>query len=1193
MLEQDLATQRDCELTEDAHWRERKWRAKRQAKAQRQTERTGPVREVWCGNIPYTATGRDLRERLALFGQVERVHLPADPSSFGFGARNRGFGFITFLRPESAGEAIRAAELNQVKLGSRPLRVRPNHPKPGQRCPAAPTEAFPVAAVQLGLDRRLSSPAAFACAWEHHEGFTKLKAFGSKRKISLFLRVKVSLPWPAPPWLQLQFYMKDVKGNVEVQPQPGDKTVLLFTVRHPPKAFRLDPGNANADAFCEQPWLLDPDERGAWLRTTAEQFPEPMSMFGSYLSIRLVVAGVHDAPQIQRLLGTLAQYHLVKEPFCTLPPESPAFCHLKVRSATEEEAVVVGLESSVRYELEVLHSAGKLHPREIDFGFSATLQGMPPDQAVAMLRKIGVEQTAPLAEFDQWQPATSTPASTLLPRRPTMVQSLVEVMHVVVTPLRLVVMAPELEVSNRMLRSVGASRLLRVSFADENFNTLGQATEDVYNRILSTLRGGIHVGGRFFELLAFSSSQLKNHGAWFVAADPAPCSTGRGAGAGVIRASMGDFAHIMIPGKYAARMGQCFSTTTASVEIRDREWHHIPDVERGGFCFSDGVGTISAELMKEVADALDLCSVPSALQIRFGGVKGVVALDPMLAGRRMCTRPSMEKFESTARTLEVCSLATVLPAYLNRQLITLLSTLGVPNCVFHRLQREMIEGIDAMLIDSVAAVAMLTSLGEPRDGAIATALRMLKAGLSVRDEPYLAPLVSAVHAHVLHGLSLKSRIRVPDGALLMGVLDETATLQPGEVFIRLAVTTDVVTGTVVVARNPCLHCGDILQLCAVDRPALHHLRSCIVFPQLGDRPHPDETSGGDLDGDLYFVTWDPSLVPPRTVRAMQYSGGSSGGTTSAASRDDGSDGFGIGLELTEIFSSLLLSQLEPRCSESQPTAAASEGARPVDIDAVKDFFVKFMQNDNLGVIANTHLALADQSLLGAEDPKCIELAQLHSKAVDFPKSGEPARFPIELRVNKYPDFMGKKAKGNKTVYNSTKVLGELYRLVPAIRVGSDSATSVRTVVYDSRFEVSGFTDYLDDAYRLRKIYNFELNALMNQFGVRGEAELLTGRILKFYRRHAKAKRKFDLRQQVVQAVRQLRRWAKEALDTALDDAVARKSDSERVVTIEHRVASAWYYCTYHPDAKNSLQLLSFAWTADHILTRITNGQQEP
>jgi RNA-dependent RNA polymerase len=45
----------------------------------------------------------------------------------------------------------------------------------------------------------------------------------------------------------------------------------------------------------------------------------------------------------------------------------------------------------------------------------------------------------------------------------------------------------------------------------------------------------------------------------------------------------------------------------------------------------------------------------------------------------------------------------------------------------------------------------------------------------------------------------------------------------------------VVEEKVVVAKNPCLHPGDVRVLRAVDVKALHHLVDCVVFPQRGSR----------------------------------------------------------------------------------------------------------------------------------------------------------------------------------------------------------------------------------------------------------------------------------------------------------------------------------------------------------------------
>lgn len=61
--------------------------------------------------------------------------------------------------------------------------------------------------------------------------------------------------------------------------------------------------------------------------------------------------------------------------------------------------------------------------------------------------------------------------------------------------------------------------------------------------------------------------------------------------------------------------------------------------------------------------------------------------------------------------------------------------------------------------------------------------------------------------------------------------------------------------------------------------------------------------------------------------------------------------------------------------------------RPVERSDMTSFFLHFMENDNLGMIATLHQILADQSTLGTFDAQCILLAGLHSTAVDYSKTG--------------------------------------------------------------------------------------------------------------------------------------------------------------------------------------------------------------
>ena len=64
-----------------------------------------------------------------------------------------------------------------------------------------------------------------------------------------------------------------------------------------------------------------------------------------------------------------------------------------------------------------------------------------------------------------------------------------------------------------------------------------------------------------------------------------------------------------------------------------------------------------------------------------------------------------------------------------------------------------------------------------------------------------------------------------------------------------------------------------------------------------------------------------------------------------------------------------------------------------------------MVNDSLGVIANSHLAFADQEKEMARNSKCLGLEEFHSIAVDFAKTGVHVQVTIDLFPRKYPDFM--------------------------------------------------------------------------------------------------------------------------------------------------------------------------------------------
>lgn len=513
----------------------------------------------------------------------------------------------------------------------------------------------------------------------------------------------------------------------------------------------------------------------------------------------------------------------------------------------------------------------------------------------------------------------------------------------------------------------------------------------------------------------------------------------------------------------------------------------------------------------------------------------------------------MLKYESENTKLDVLAHSKYQPCFLNRQLITLLSTLGVPDHHFERKQREAVDQLDAILTDPLRAQEALELMSPGENTNILK--EMLLCGYQPDAEPFLSMMLQTFRASKLLELRTKTRIFIPNGRSMMGCLDETRTLEHGQVFVQFCGSrfwnsydsSDMfsergrgqcylIEGSVVVAKNPCLHPGDVRILKAVDVPALHHMVDCVVFPQKGPRPHPNECSGSDLDGDIYFVCWDPELIPSQQISPMDYT--------------------------------------------PEPTLQLDHD---VTIEEVEEYFTNYIVNDSLGIIANAHTAFADKEALKAMSEPCVELARKFSIAVDFPKTGVPAEIPSNLRPREYPDFM---EKPDKPSYESRNVIGKLFREVKDIAPRTSSIRSFTSDVarqcYDPDMEVDGFEDYIDDAFYYKSNYDYKLGNLMEYYGIKTEAELLSGSFMKMSKSFTK-KRDAEAIGMAVRSLRkEARSWFNEkgsGLDSQADDVDAK--------------ASAWYHVTYHHnywgcynEGMNRDHFLSFPWCVYDKLIQI-------
>ncbi|MCP4204632.1 MAG: RNA-binding protein [bacterium] len=80
-------------------------------------------KKIYVGNLPFTATEDEMREKFEEFGPVMSINLITDRET----GRPRGFGFVEMEDSEQADAAI--AALDQTEMGGRKLNVNEARPR--------------------------------------------------------------------------------------------------------------------------------------------------------------------------------------------------------------------------------------------------------------------------------------------------------------------------------------------------------------------------------------------------------------------------------------------------------------------------------------------------------------------------------------------------------------------------------------------------------------------------------------------------------------------------------------------------------------------------------------------------------------------------------------------------------------------------------------------------------------------------------------------------------------------------------------------------------------------------------------------------------------------------------------------------------------------------------------------------------
>ncbi|KAF2449704.1 RdRP-domain-containing protein [Karstenula rhodostoma CBS 690.94] len=563
-------------------------------------------------------------------------------------------------------------------------------------------------------------------------------------------------------------------------------------------------------------------------------------------------------------------------------------------------------------------------------------------------------------------------------------ENLTMVHKVNVTPTGITLHGPDPEAKNRILRRfpTDTEYFIRVQFSDEDGSDLQfnskVSNEDIYERFRQVMNNGIAICGRVYGFLGYSHSSLRSHSAWFMAPF---FREGRLETYFTVIPTLGRFEDIYSPARCAARIGQAFSETPFAISLSYNDIQHdkIPDITTsdGKHMFSDGVGTISQEALDAIRD-----SIPrkkgnaTCYQIRWGGAKGMLALDERLEGTTMNVRDSMVKFESNDKeNLEICDAANKpIPLVLNRQMIKILEDMGIPAAWFLKQQDAALHKLRFVTAHISNTAGFLKRQNIADRLGFPQLIRYLESiGIDYKRDQFMRSVVETAVLRELRLMKYKARIPIEQGATLFGIMDETGYLEEGEIFVTFdeapfigCHTLDLDNRPMLVTRSPALHPGDIQMATNIIPPESHPLRAlrnCIVFSQKGARDLPSCLSGGDLDGDVYNVIWDIDAVSgcQRTFLPAQY-----------------------------------------------PRVVPLNIGRKVEKKDMTDFFIQFMATDQLGLIANRHMILADQRPKGTADPDCVTLAELHSTGVDYSKTGIPVSMDTfrNIKTNRYrPHFL--------------------------------------------------------------------------------------------------------------------------------------------------------------------------------------------
>lgn len=319
---------------------------------------------------------------------------------------------------------------------------------------------------------------------------------------------------------------------------------------------------------------------------------------------------------------------------------------------------------------------------------------------------------------------------------------------------------------------------------------------------------------------------------------------------------------------------------------------------------NDGIARMSTALARKVRDIMGLDDIPAGYQGRFGSAKGFWLRDTEDTSGEIWieTNPSQRKWvcdfkEEDHRTFEVRNASKELKsATLNLQLLPILEDRAinalqmkekVGQFMKDSLESEMETMKEAMKDpahfklwvhenaapqrrqDRVRLGHVPWSCGLPTTREDQMEL-LLSQGFDPTKLEFLRKIAYDLRKDKCEELQTRLNVKVGRSTYAYMVVDFSGVLKEDEVHLGFSSKfTDEQSGfsetflhgmDVLVARTPAHYPSDIQRVKAVFKPELGSLKNVIVFSTKGNIPLADKLSGGDYDGDIAWVCWEPGIV---------------------------------------------------------------------------------------------------------------------------------------------------------------------------------------------------------------------------------------------------------------------------------------------------------------------------------------------